>query len=82
MKRIQRLSLRLLLGFVIVSVPFTVLGQDDKEGQTIFTNATGQPTRRFDVDTQWPREIGHIAGKEILTPARFNELQNQSEDIS
>jgi iron(III) transport system substrate-binding protein len=52
-----------------------------KEGQTIFTNAMGQPTRRFDVDTQWTREIGHIAGKEILTPARFNELQNQSEDV-
>jgi iron(III) transport system substrate-binding protein len=52
-----------------------------KEGQTIFTNAMGQPTRRFDVDTQWTREIGHIAGKEILTPARFHELQNQSEEV-
>ncbi len=52
-----------------------------KEGQTIFTNAMGQPTRRFDVDTQWTREIGHIAGKEILTPTRFHELQNQSEEV-
>ena len=52
-----------------------------KEGQTIFTKAMGQPTRRFDVDTQWTREIGHIAGKEILTPARFYELQNQSEEV-
>jgi iron(III) transport system substrate-binding protein len=52
-----------------------------KEGQTTFTNAMGQPTRRFDVETQWTREIGHIAGKEILTPARFHELQNQSEEV-
>jgi iron(III) transport system substrate-binding protein len=52
-----------------------------KEGQTIFTKAMGQPTRRFDVDTQWTREIWHIAGQEILTPARFHELQNQSEEV-
>lgn len=52
-----------------------------KEGQTVFTKAMGQPTRRFDVDTQWTREFGHIAAKETLTPARFNELQNQSEEV-
>ena len=56
MKRVQRLSLRLLLGFVILFVPFTVPAQDSKEGQTIFTNAMEQPTRQFDVDTQWTRD--------------------------
>jgi iron(III) transport system substrate-binding protein len=52
-----------------------------REGQGIFTKAMGQPTRRFDVDTQWTREFGHIAAKETLTPAKFNELQNQSEEV-
>jgi hypothetical protein len=75
MKRVQRLSLRLWLGFVIMFVPFTGLGEDGKEGQTIFTSAMGQPTRRFDVDTQWTREINHIAGKEIQTPARLTSCK-------
>lgn len=52
-----------------------------KEGQTVFTKAMGQPTRRFDVDTKWTREFGHIAAKETLTPAQFHELQNQSEEV-
>jgi ABC-type Fe3+ transport system substrate-binding protein len=52
-----------------------------KEGQTVFTKALGQPTRRFDVDTKWTREFGHIAAKETLTPAQFHELQNQSEEV-
>jgi iron(III) transport system substrate-binding protein len=52
-----------------------------QEGQAIFTEAMGQPTRRFDVDTKWTRDFGHIAGKEILTPAKFHELQNQSEEV-
>lgn len=52
-----------------------------REGQAIFTKAMGQPTRRFDVDTQWTREFGHIAAKEILTPAKFHELENQSEEV-
>ncbi|HXV82979.1 MAG TPA: extracellular solute-binding protein [Candidatus Binatia bacterium] len=52
-----------------------------KEGQTTFTKAMGQPTRRYDVDTRWTREFGHIAGKETLTPAKFHELENQSEEV-
>jgi iron(III) transport system substrate-binding protein len=52
-----------------------------KEGQTVFTKAMGQPTRRFDVETQWTREFGHVAAKEVLTPAKFHELENQSEEI-
>jgi ABC-type Fe3+ transport system substrate-binding protein len=52
-----------------------------KEGQTVFTKAMGQPTRRFDVDTQWTREFGHLAAKDTLTPAQFHELQNQSEEV-
>ena len=52
-----------------------------QEGQTAFTKALGQPTRRFDVDTQWTREFGHIAAKEVLTVEKFAELENSSEEV-
>jgi iron(III) transport system substrate-binding protein len=52
-----------------------------KEGQTAFTKAMGQPTRRFDVDTRWTREFGHVAAKEALTPEKFDELENGSEEV-
>ena len=52
-----------------------------KEGQTGFTKALGQPTRRFDVDTQWTKEFGHVSAKEMLTPEKFDELENGSEDV-
>ncbi len=52
-----------------------------KDGQTAFTKAMGQPTRRLDVDTQWTREFGHVAAKEGLTPEKFDELENGSEEV-
>jgi iron(III) transport system substrate-binding protein len=52
-----------------------------KEGQTAFTKALGQPSRRFDVDTQWTKEFGHVAAKEALTPEKFDELENSSEEV-
>ena len=52
-----------------------------KEGQTAFTKAMGQPTRRHDVDTQWTKEFGHVAAKEALTPEKFDELENSSENV-
>jgi iron(III) transport system substrate-binding protein len=52
-----------------------------KEGQTAFTKALGQPTRRLDVDTQWTKDFGEVAAKEILTPAQYDELQNGSEEV-
>lgn len=52
-----------------------------KEGQTIFTKALGQPTRRQDVDTVWTKEFGHVAAKDVLTPQKFDELENGSEDV-
>jgi iron(III) transport system substrate-binding protein len=51
-----------------------------REGQTAFTRALGQPTRRLDVDTKWTREFGHVAAKESLTPEKYDELENSSED--
>lgn len=52
-----------------------------KEGQTAVTKALGQPTRRFDVDTKWTKEVGHPSAKEFLTPEKFDELENGSEDV-
>ena len=52
-----------------------------KDGQTAVTKALGQPTRRLDVDTRWTREFGHTAAKEILTPEKYDELENGSEDV-
>jgi iron(III) transport system substrate-binding protein len=52
-----------------------------QEGQAVFTKAMGQPTRRFDVDTQWTREFGHVAAKEALTLEKFHELENGSEEV-
>jgi len=52
-----------------------------KEGQTAMTRALAQPTRRLDVDTRWTREFGHIAAKDNMTPEKYNELENSSEEI-
>jgi len=52
-----------------------------KEGQTAVTKALGQPTRRFDVDTKWTKEFGHPSAKEVLTPEKFDELENGSEEV-
>jgi len=52
-----------------------------RDGQSRFTKAMGQPTRRFDVDTRWTREYGHTAAKEALTPERYDELENASEHV-
>jgi iron(III) transport system substrate-binding protein len=52
-----------------------------KEGQTAATKALGQPTRRFDVDTRWTKEFGHTSAKEVLTPEKFDELENGSEEV-
>ena len=52
-----------------------------KEDQTAVIKALGQPTRRFDVDTKWTKEVGHSAAKEVLMPESFDELENSSEDV-
>lgn len=52
-----------------------------REGQEVFTRAMGQPTRRLDVETAWTKQLGHIGAKDALTPKRFFELENQSEEM-
>lgn len=52
-----------------------------KDGQAALTKALGQPTRRLDVDTRWTKEFGHTDAKEILTPGKYDELENGSEDV-
>jgi ABC-type Fe3+ transport system substrate-binding protein len=51
-----------------------------KEGQVAFMKALGQPTRRLDVDTQSTKDFGYTAAKEGLTPEKYYELENSSED--
>jgi iron(III) transport system substrate-binding protein len=52
-----------------------------RDGQLAVSKALGQPTRRFDIDTQWTKEFGHVAAKDALTPEKFERLENQSEDV-
>jgi iron(III) transport system substrate-binding protein len=52
-----------------------------REGQTALTKALGQPTRRFDVDTKWTKDFGHPSAKDVLTPEKFDELENGSEEV-
>jgi iron(III) transport system substrate-binding protein len=42
-----------------------------KEGQEIFSKATGQATRRLDVDTKWLKAIGIQAAKDFLTVEEY-----------
>jgi iron(III) transport system substrate-binding protein len=51
------------------------------DAQSRFTKAMGQSTRRFDVDTHWTKEVGHSAAKEVLTPEKYDELENGSEEV-
>jgi iron(III) transport system substrate-binding protein len=51
-----------------------------REGQTAFTKALGQPTRRLDVETQWTKEFGNVAAKESLTLEKYEEQENGSEE--
>ena len=52
-----------------------------REGQTALTKALGQPTRRLDVDTKWTKDFGHPSAKDVLTPEKFDELENGSEEV-
>ncbi len=51
-----------------------------KEGQTAFLKALGQPTRRLDVDTSAAKEFGYTPAKDGLTPEKYYEIENSSED--
>ena len=51
-----------------------------KEGQEVFTNAMGQPTRRLDVDTSFARKIGYLAAKDGISVEDYYKFENQSEE--
>jgi ABC-type Fe3+ transport system substrate-binding protein len=51
-----------------------------QESQSSYSRATGQATRRLDVDTKWTRELGIIGAKEALTPERLRQVENYSEE--
>ena len=52
-----------------------------RDGQAAVTKALGQPTRRYDVETGWTKEFGHTSAKESLTPEKYDELENGSEEV-
>jgi hypothetical protein len=51
-----------------------------KEGQEIFSKATGQATRRLDVDTKWLQTIGIQAAKDFLTVDEYLKRESFFED--
>jgi iron(III) transport system substrate-binding protein len=51
-----------------------------KEGQEIFSQAVGSPTRRLDVDTRWLRRYFVVPAKDELTLEQYHRLENQSEE--
>jgi iron(III) transport system substrate-binding protein len=51
-----------------------------REGQEIYGRATGQATRRLDVDTKWTRDFGIVSAKDGLSMERLREVENYSEE--
>jgi iron(III) transport system substrate-binding protein len=51
-----------------------------QETQNSYSRATGQASRRLDVDTKWTRELGIIGAKDALTPEKLRQVENYSED--
>lgn len=51
-----------------------------KEGQTVFTNAMGQPTRRLDVDTSFSSKVGYLPAKDGISVKDYAKFENQSEE--
>jgi iron(III) transport system substrate-binding protein len=51
-----------------------------KEGQTLYSKAFGQATRRLDVDTTWMPEIGVRPAKDSITLENFYKWQNALEE--
>jgi iron(III) transport system substrate-binding protein len=51
-----------------------------KEGQEIWTKELSQPTRRWDVDTQWTSKFGSIAAKDNISLEKWNEVEQISAD--
>jgi iron(III) transport system substrate-binding protein len=51
-----------------------------REGQEIYGRATGQATRRLDVDTKWTRDFGIVSAKEGLAADRLRDVENYSEE--
>lgn len=52
-----------------------------REGQGIVFRASGQATRRLDIDTKWLRETGVILAKDHLSVKEFIQAENQSEEM-
>ena len=51
-----------------------------REGQEVVSRTLGQATRRLDVNTQFLRESGTIAAKDVMSIGEFLQIENQSEE--
>jgi ABC-type Fe3+ transport system substrate-binding protein len=51
-----------------------------KEGQEVWTKELSQPTRRWDVDTQWTAKFGSIAAKDNISLEQWNKVEQISAD--
>jgi ABC-type Fe3+ transport system substrate-binding protein len=49
-----------------------------KEGQEVWTKQMSQPTRRWDVDTQWTAKFGAIAAKDNISLEQWNKVEQIS----
>jgi ABC-type Fe3+ transport system substrate-binding protein len=51
-----------------------------KEGQQVWTKQMSQPTRRWDVDTQWTAKFGAIAAKDNISLEQWDKVEQISAD--
>ena len=52
-----------------------------KEGQTLYSHALSQGTRRLDVDTKWLVKFDSSAAKDVMSPEDFEKVRFYGEDI-
>ncbi|MGE5216545.1 MAG: extracellular solute-binding protein [Chloroflexota bacterium] len=52
-----------------------------KEGQTLYSHALSQGTRRLDVDTKWLAKFDSSAAKDVMSPEEFEQVRFYGEDI-
>lgn len=51
-----------------------------KEGQEVFGNAMGQPTRRLDVDTTWIHKFGYVPAKDGISVEKYEAYMDRLEE--
>ena len=52
-----------------------------KEGQTLYSHALTQGSRRLDVDTKWLAKTDSPAAKDVVSPEEFEKVRFYGEDV-